>query len=321
MKKIYYKLSEKQKKVFKNTLKITLTIFFTYWVIVKTDWVEVLIYLQIIKLWHIGLYLILLITGMFICSYRWKILAQFKGINLPVWEFFRLYITGTFVNNFMPSIIAGDAYKAVMVGKESGEYSESAAAVMMDRITGLIATMILAIFFSVINLKTTLENPVLWVANILIILSLCSDFLIVGLKKIKRLKKWFFDVLPKFIIDFILALYRFNNKTGVIGKAIWYSIIFSVLSVAVQNYILFWGMGIDIGLLDFMSVIFIASIVSSLPLTINNIGLNEWAYITLFGIFGVSSGAAVAVAVVGRILKMFVSFLALPFYLKSKKML
>jgi hypothetical protein len=68
-----------------------------------------------------------------------------------------------------------------------------------------------------------------------------------------------------------------------------------------------------------MSVIFLISIISALPISINNIGLKEWAYITFFGIFGLSSGAVIAVSIISRFIQMAVSFTAMPIYLKSKK--
>ena len=306
-------------KAIKNLVKIIVSLVFLYWVFVKTNWPEVLFYLKKIEIWQIALYLIFLILGMLICSYRWKILAEFKGIDKPFGEFFKLYLAGTFINNFMPSFIAGDAYKAYEIAKPQKKYNEAASSVMMDRITGLIGAMILALFFSLLNIKKIWNNNWLILANTGIVISLFTDVIIARLKSIGWLKRTIFRIMPQKVINFLSELYAYNNKTKIITRAVMISIWFSLIGLALLNYILFWGLGVEIGMLDYLSVIFIISIISALPITVNNIGLKEWSYITFFGLFGVSSGAAVAISVISRFLQMAVSFFALPIYLRSRK--
>lgn len=307
------------RKYLKIFFKIIVSLIFVYWVVVKTDWPEFLFYLKKIEIWQIGLYLIFLVLGMVICSYRWKILAEFKGIKLPLWEYFKLYLTGTFINNFMPSFVAGDAYKAYQIAGAEKRYAEATSSVLMDRITGLLGAMILALIFSLINIKTVIGNKWLLLANAGIVLSFFVDLIIAKLREISWLKNFVFKIMPQKITIFLQELYSYNNKTGVISRAVFISILFSLIGIALLNYILFQGLGVEIGIFDYLSVIFIISIVSALPITMNNIGLKEWAYITFFGFFGISSGAAVAASIISRFLQMLVSFLALPIYIKSKK--
>jgi len=308
-----------KKKILKIFFKIVISLIFVYWVVVKTDWPEFLFYLKKIEIWQIGLYLIFLVLGMVICSYRWKILAEFKGIKLSLWEYFKLYLTGTFINNFMPSFVAGDAYKAYQIAGAEKRYAEATSSVLMDRITGLLGAMILALIFSLINIKTVIGNKWLLLANAGIVLSFFVDLIIAKLREISWLKNFVFKIMPQKITIFLQELYSYNNKTGVISRAVFISILFSLIGIALLNYILFQGLGVEIGIFDYLSVIFIISIVSALPITMNNIGLKEWAYITFFGFFGISSGAAVAASIISRFLQMLVSFLALPIYIKSKK--
>ncbi|HPN96139.1 MAG TPA: lysylphosphatidylglycerol synthase transmembrane domain-containing protein [Candidatus Moranbacteria bacterium] len=307
------------KKYLKIFLKILVSLFFLWLVVYKTDWPEVMFYLKKIEIWQIILYVVVLLLGILISAYKWKKLAEFKEINSSLWDFFKLYLVGTFINNFMPSFIAGDAFKAYAIAGKEKKYNEAVSTVMMDRITGLIGIMILSLMCSILNFKMVLGNGILITINILIILSLFADIIIAELKKITFLKNWVSRVMPKRVIDFLRELYSYNNNSEIIKKTIFLSLVFSLVGVAFLNYILFWGLGIEIGFLDYLSVIFIISIISSLPISINNIGLKEWAYITFFGLFGVTSGAVVAVSVISRFLQMAVSFFALPAYLKAKK--
>lgn len=308
-----------KKKILKISIKVVISLFFIYLVVIKTNWPEVLFYLKRISWWQIFLYIVFLIWGILICARRWMILAEFKGIKLPLKDYFKYYLAGTFINNFMPSFIAGDAYKAYAIAGAEKKYSEAASSVVMDRITGLIGVMILSLLCSLFNLKVVLANEVLVVINILIILSLSSDFIIARIKRIPALKRWVFKILPEKAINFLRNVYSYSDNYRIIWKSVKLSFWFSLVGIAVLNYILFWGLGVEISILDYLSVIFLISIVSALPISINNIGLKEWAYITFFGFFGVTSGAVVAVSVISRFLQMLVSFAALPIYIKSKK--
>lgn len=308
-----------EKKHIKTAIKFAVSLFFVVLVIFKTNWPEVLFYLKKIKLWQIFFYILVYVLSVAISSFKWQILSEFKGIKHSFNTYFKLYLTGTFINNFMPSFVAGDAYKAYEIAKPEGRYMEASSTVIMDRITGLIGAMILALVFSALNYKTLIDNDFLIFLDALIVLSLCTDVIVAGLKKIPAVRNWVMRTLPEKAVEFLRQIYRYSNNTAIIKKAVLWGMLFSLVGVAFLNYILFWGLGIEASFLDYMSVIFLISIVSALPITVNNIGLKEWAYITFFGIFGISSGAVVAISVISRFLQMLVSFTALPAYLRSRK--
>jgi uncharacterized protein (TIRG00374 family) len=262
---------------------------------------------------------LVLISSLVIASYKWKMLAQFKGLDFSLRHFFNLYLAGTLINNFMPSFVAGEAYKAYEIAKPQKKYFEATSTVIMDRLTGLAAAMILALVFSVMNYKVLFRNNFLMTVDVLIIISLLIDIAIAQLKKISLLRRWVMKILPDQAVRFLQHIYNYSNNTSIIKKAVLWSILYSFIGVAFLNYILFWALGISVGFVNYMSVIFLISIISSLPITIDSIGLKEWAYIALFGLFGVGSGAALAVSVISRFLQILVSLGALPFYLKNKK--
>jgi glycosyltransferase 2 family protein len=308
-----------KKKIIKFTLKFAISLLFIVLVIFKTDWGDFLYYVKKISFLSVLGYLAVLLLGMLISARKWQILAFFKGFDYPVQNFFKLYLAGTFINNFMPSFIAGDAYKAYEIAKETGRYSEAGSTVMMDRITGLIGAMILAVVFSILNLRFVINSSLLISLNILILLSLGFDIIIAKLKKWEWVRNWVKRILPKKVTRFIVDIYSYSDNRPLIRQSIILGIMFNIVGVAILNYILFLSLGVKIGILNYLSVVFVISIISALPITVNNIGLKEWSYITFFGLFGVSSGAAIAAAVVSRFLQMLVSFAALPVYLKSRK--
>lgn len=305
-------------KKIKTAVKVAVSVGFLAWIIWTTDWKEVLFYLKGINLWFLVSYVAVLFLGFWISSYKWQILAKHKKINLPHFVFFKLYFVGTFINNFMPSFIAGDAYKAYAIG-EKDEYVQAASSVMMDRITGLIGATILAIFFSLLNIRDVLSNRALVIVNIILLISFAIDISMPHIKKIGFLRKLVLRFAPQKIVDFLRELYEYGRDHHILAKSIFYSILFSLIGVALLNYLLFLALGIKINPLDYLSVIFLIAIVSSIPISINNIGIKEWAYITFFGAFGINPAAILTVAIISRTIQMVVSFCALPIYIKSKK--
>jgi glycosyltransferase 2 family protein len=307
-----------KKKVIKFSIKLAVTLFFVAWIVFKTDWNEVLYYLKQIEPWQIAVYSATIVAGIAISSYKWMFLAKFKGIILPYKEFFNLYLAGMFINNFMPSFIAGDAFKAYQIGKPEKKYTEAASTVTIDRITGLFAASIMVVFFGVLNYQMVIENTPLLVANLVILFSLLLDILIAKNRSHPIFRK-FARFLPAKILEFIRELGEYNKNPLILRKAILWSMLFDLVGICIANYLLFLALGVKIDFLAYSSIIFIISIISSLPISVNNIGIKEWAYITFFGILGVDASVAVTAAILSRLIQMIISFFALPVYLRAKK--
>jgi uncharacterized protein (TIRG00374 family) len=308
-----------QKKIAKFILKLLVTAGFLAWLVFKVEWSEVLGYLQRVKIWQIALYLSLVIFGMLISAYKWRLLARFKNINRPFFDYFKFYLTGTFVNNFMPSFIGGDTYRAYQIGSREKKYAEAASTVVIDRITGLLAATILALFFSLLNWRTVLAHNFLILMNLIIITSLLFDLIVMRIKKWPFLHDLAVRFLPEKILHFLRELEAYNHDHGILWRAVVWGGIFTFFGMAMANYVLMMALGVQINVLDYLSVIFLITIVASIPVTINNIGLKEWAYVTFFGLFGVNSSLIIIVAILGRFLQMALSFTALPMYLKTRK--
>lgn len=304
------------KKLIKFIIKLIVSAGLLAWIIIQTNWEEVFTALSEADLWKIIVYVLVLLLGMVISSYKWKVLVNFKNIHHPFKDFFRFYLAGTLVNSFMPSFIGGDTFRAYQIGKTDKKYVEAASTVMIDRITGFVGFTILVLVFGLLNIKTVLGNKVLIIANVLVLLSLSFDIVVAKIKKLSSWKR-IYKYLPEKVPALIEEIDRYNNSR-ILPRAIILSVLFAFAGVALSNYVLFWALGIHIGLLNYLSVIFIISIISSLPISINNIGIKEWAYITFFGIFGVNTSLVIAAALLSRLIQMLISLLALPTYLRSR---
>ena len=313
-----------KKKSLKFLVKLLVSLGFLAWIIFRVNWQEVWELLSKIEIKFIAAYFIVLIAGIAISAYKWKKLAEFKKIKLSFADSFKFYLTGTFVNNFMPSFIGGDTYRAYQIGKTDKKYSEAASSVVMDRLTGLFSAMILSLVFSLINFNIISQKHILVVLNLIILASVVLVVLFFITRRAMFWKKFAMHkikvtkYIPENFLKFISELTHYHNGAGVLFRAVLWSFAFGIIGLAATNYILFLALGAKINPLDYLSVIFLISFISSIPISINNIGIKEWAYVSFFGFFGVGTSIVITVAILSRLLQMLLSFVALPIYLQSK---
>lgn len=305
------------KNIVKFLIKLLISLGFVAWLVLKTDWAQVWKHASEISLGYVFLYVFVLLLGMMISAWKWKMLLAHKEINISLKKSFQLYLTGAFINNFMPSTIGGDTYRSYQVGKENKRYGAVSSSVVFDRVSGLFAAMLLTALVAIFQWKEISMHGELKSLIIAVIL-IMHGVIFVGILTRFDFWKKIASSLPKAVQTFIQELNHYREN-GTYLKAIMFSILFSIVGLGLVNWVLFLGLGVSIGIMQYLSVIFLISIITALPISINNIGVKEWAYVTLFGFFGVAASAVVTVAIVSRVLQMLVSFTALPMYLRSKK--
>ncbi|MCK4271039.1 flippase-like domain-containing protein, partial [bacterium] len=78
-------------------------------------------------------------------SWRWRLLLVSQQAGVPFGRLLSLYFIGFFFNNFLPSSIGGDIYRAMGAGQENGRKAVSAASVLVERLLGMLGVSALAI--------------------------------------------------------------------------------------------------------------------------------------------------------------------------------
>lgn len=102
------------KKSALNILKVFVSVFLVLWLVQKLDW-EVVVWLKIVDIQYgyIVIFVLLQLFAMALSSKRWQVIARSQNLSFTVWEGFKVYLTGTFINNFLPSTIGGDIYRSL----------------------------------------------------------------------------------------------------------------------------------------------------------------------------------------------------------------
>lgn len=303
----------------KTFVKVFVSSFLVFLLIINVDWQEVWGYIVGANVYLIVAYLVFYFSGLLISARKWQVLAQFKKFKNKYTFYFKSYLLGTFLNNFFPSFVGGDTYRMYSLGKPVKKISESSTTVVADRVSGLVGIMILSIIFAALNYSILIHHNII-VIIILILIILTIGIVMTVLFFNKKFIQYFIHFLPQFVQKYIQQLAQFRDSRISI-KTLLYSFLFAFVGIAIANYLLFMAIGVELEFYDFMSVIFLSSIIAAVPISVGNIGVKEWAYVFLFGIFGVNPNAAVTVVILSRVLQMLISLIAIPFYLQNKKTL
>lgn len=299
----------------KKIIKCILAGVLVWALILSVNWRDVWAYMVHAHPYFIGLFVVFYILGIMISARKWEIIARFVQFSQKYSFYLKTYLLGTFLNNFFPSFIGGDTYRAVTLSGEEKRIAESSATVVIDRVSGLFGIIFVALVCGGIN-KVLLGDLV--VKSILLALGIIFIIFVLSIIFFRSpLVQKMITILPRSVQKYIGVLLQFHDRSLAVTSFL-YSLLFSFVGIALANYMLFYAVGVEISFAQYVSVVFLTNLIASLPISIGNVGTKEWAYIVLFGIFGVSVSALVAIVLLSRALQMIVSLVALPLYFQER---
>lgn len=131
-----------RKRWLKNLFAIGIIVFLIYIVDVRSLWAALS---QLT--WEIAAILGLLsVLLVYLSALKWQIFIHSFGRRASIVRLFNLYLIGYFVNLVIPSYVGGDVVRSWYIGKRVGQH-EAAAATILERYTGFVAMLSLALIF------------------------------------------------------------------------------------------------------------------------------------------------------------------------------
>jgi len=253
---------------------------------------------------------------------KWKLFLKERGITISIFQLFMLYLIGQFFNNFMLGIVAGDLTRIYLLGRKINSHSKSAASVILERLTGFMALMILALAFSLINFRL-LKEPIIRISIIIITFCFLIFFIIVFNPKIIDIISNKFQFLPFSIKVFskikkvIFDINYFKGKHRLLLFAMLYSFAFHLFT-SVNVYFSCLAIHFHPSFLDVAVITPIILLITSIPVSPGNIGWWEWSFSVLLAQAGAGIPQGVAVALIIRAVGLVFSALGGLFFLFEK---
>lgn len=298
----------KNKKV-RGLLQVLLSLTLLFLLLNRVGFQEVFGALAKINLAWYALAFAIFLLNIVIRSYRWTILLHSLNDRPPFRRLLYLYFVGFFANNFIPTGFGGDVVKVVSLRQRYGRGTEALSSVIMDRLTGLLGTSIIALLaltWNTISHTAAVDLPLgLWLAIFAISFGIPAGFLLIRWTDlIGTLTKRFPSVRQLPLYDrfarLVDTVHRYPFPTLI--KALLISLPFTINLVLIQ-YTVAQALSVDVPPVIFPLFVPIIALLNLLPISFNGLGVREGVYLFLFVPVGVAPEEAIAMSLAYYLLR------------------
>lgn len=240
-----------------------------------------------------------------VVAYRLKLLMKGQKVLLSIKDAVCLTFIGYFFNNFLPTAIGGDIAKAYYASKQTNNKVASYAAVLTDRIFGLMATMFIALIGLVFIGKTMDNKLITWVvpAVFIVVVVIIGALLKknAGLEQIPAPEKGMFSAMKNKILKLYAAINLYRHSPILIIKTIMLSLALQGMAI-VSVYLFILSISANMELFRLFLIIPLVWAVSMLP-SLNGLGVREGAFVYfLKGYIGTEKAFTISLLWLGLIM-------------------
>ncbi len=265
-----------------NILKVAISLGVLALFLRQVDVEEVLRLLQEMQWLPFLAALALFLSGSFVRAYRWGVLVWALGVEASWWRLVKLYLVGTFFNQFLPTGMGGDAVKMYELSRADHKAAAAISSVLVDRFLGLfvlfaMALAALAFSYQLVPIQVRALIAAVFIASLL-----------GGALLLQRtwLEAWGQRLgLNRLLnrIKILRELYDSLHEYGspALGKATLASVAWNLILV-LGYYLLARAVGIDLAIWYFFLFVPIISVLLMIP-SVGGLGVREGATTFLFG--------------------------------------
>jgi len=270
------------------------------WLISTVDYNEVLVSIRKIHLWFLALAFLSHFLGYYLSALRWRSLMNAHGMQPTLGYLFQSYVISSFFNNLLPSTVGGDVSRTYDCWRLSQSKSNAIVIVVVDRLLGLLALLLIAAVASFYYPNVTnlgYVNSIVLGGSVTLGLALSALFS--PLPVIGSIERRILSTLSSraslITEPFLSAFKIFNNRGSLAGYCLVVSLLLQI-NVIVHYYFVGRSLGLSIPLHAYFVIIPLAIATMMIPLSINGIGIRENIFVLLLGGLGVTKEEALVFA-------------------------
>ena len=288
-----------------NTIKIVLAVALLIVVCRMVDWHEVMQLLTRMNWWWFVLAVVLQWIVIAIGNHRLQILLRAQGVHLSYLLTLKYNCIGYFFNLAFPGGTGGDVVKAFYVVRETHhKKAECVTVILLDRVMGLIAVVLIAAGALVATLKLSPTfRPLLPLVLVLLLLSLGGAALVLTKDYWKRYAWWGAVELrtPPLVRRMLNALHQYRTHKATALIALGESVVLQLIMCFVA-----WCFGLGLGFSMRWYLYFIIfpilTLIITIPITPSGLGITEVFSALCFTKTGEGKDAGVAFMLLLRLL-------------------
>ena len=226
---------------------------------------------------------------------RWWILFRHLHGSIEFRQVWPSYYLGVFYNNLLPSVYGGDLARTARLYASGFGGSALVSSAFVDRMLGLAAVVSMggiALLFAPVGFENHLALSVFG----LIVLAMLPMLAIAVLPQwTRRLDAGFGSRWPR--LHAVLSCFpHYRSAPGLMLMAFGLSVLNQLMWVLVF-LMLGPGLGVQLPTFQFMVVMMLVSLVSSLPISLGGLGAREGAMMSLLLPLGVDAASVLALSV------------------------
>ena len=236
---------------------------------------------------------------------RFRVLLRVQGIFLPWGRVFGIFMVGLFFNLFGLGATGGDVVKIFYVLREAGEKKTAAAfTVLMDRVIGLVALVLMAVGFVSFRYRWLTQTPgtaALVTAFSIVLAAAMGTIVAAVFLAWTGLAERLPARLPgrARIIELVEVFQNFGRD----GRSLIFALLLSFVAHSAM-FFTFYAAGrslhAGVKLIDLAALMPIVNTIVSLPISVSGVGVREKLFEELLGgLCGVPPSLAVLISVIG----------------------
>ena len=312
------KVQEKQKKDnIKFILKLIFSFALFYLLYRSVDPAKLKTILYTVNYPYLIAGILAFFVAVVVSAAAWKILLKALDLEISWSRVIKLRLISFFMNNALPSGIAGDAWRAYVFGMEKKNPGASFASVLVEKWVSYVSLA----FFSLLALilgweqfgNSGIFRPVLYFVSFMVGSVLISILLL----------PWFIDKGKSFFLKYgidnpyligIESLHRYRSKK----LQVFYSFLVTCISPLVgvfAYYLISLSLGCKLPIMTFFVLVPLIRVVNHIPVSVNSIGTQDVTMVIFFAGFGISKELGFAMSLLGHLLKVVVSIVGGAFYM------
>lgn len=249
-------------------------------------------------------------------TYKWTVLLKAQGHRLPLFPGVAIYCASMMWGMALPATVGADALRAAMATKRGFDGADVVASIVIERMVGFVLALALGLVsLGVLRSLGVLDATydfALWLGAAafvgalgMLLASMNERFVarVVGtLPQSLRKSKPF-----EYLAQFGTAYHSLGMARSAIAKFAALTVIEQWVAI-VFPWLIALGLGVPADLLLMLGVLPIAMLISRLPISVDGWGVYESVFVGLMLLAGIGAGAALAMAIAGRVLQV-VAFL------------
>jgi uncharacterized membrane protein YbhN (UPF0104 family) len=280
------------------TLKFAASAGILFWVYRSASLQIALMDIASVQLSFLAVFFAIALTNSLLSSLKWWWALTRDGVSISLRELFVSYMIGGFLNLFLPSNIGGDGYRIASVGK--GRMLKSAASVVADRLSGLLALTLIGTGFASLSVRHYAYPIAAWLPALLLaaLIGLTVALFYPALTRwglrITRLDR----LAPiRTLSDSLLGSFStYRQNPGLLAGMLGISLLFQFLYI-VAIYVLARALHIDsVHFQHFCVFVPLVAILEAIPISVYGAGLRDLGYLFFFTEVGLAGAREHAMA-------------------------